>query len=204
MDSQAKETLRSILADFSALDYIKPEEIPDIPLYMDQITTFMDEKLKSCKRYPDEKILTKTMINNYTKNSLVPPPVKKKYSKEHLLLLIFVYYFKDFLSINDIKKLFGPISERYFHNEEGVSLTDIYTDIFKLEYSQLNNMTKDIVKRYNVALKTFPDVAEEDQDYFHRFAMICLMSFDVYIKKQLIERMLDDFPETPANKKEKK
>ena len=71
---------------------IPPEDIPDIGLYMDQVTTFMEEQLSSTKRYEDDKILTKTMINNYAKNNLLPPPIKKKYSKEHLLVLIFVYY----------------------------------------------------------------------------------------------------------------
>ena len=42
----------------------------DIDLYMDQVTTFMDEHLSDCKRREDDKILTKTMINNYTKNNL--------------------------------------------------------------------------------------------------------------------------------------
>lgn len=86
--------INSILASISRIDYINPDDIPNIDLYMDQVTTFMDAQLKSSKRYPEDKILTKTMINNYAKNDLLPAPVKKRYSKEHLLLLIFIYYFK--------------------------------------------------------------------------------------------------------------
>ena len=41
---------------------IPPEDIPDIGLYMDQVTTLMDTRLAASKRYPDDKILTKTMI----------------------------------------------------------------------------------------------------------------------------------------------
>ena len=70
---------------------------------MDQVTTFMNGHLASSKRNPDDKILTKTMINNYAKNQLLPPPEKKKYSKEHQLLLIFIYYFKNILTIQDIQ-----------------------------------------------------------------------------------------------------
>ena len=44
-------------------------ELPELDLYMDQVTTLMDKKLRSVTRYPQEdKILTKTMINNYVKN----------------------------------------------------------------------------------------------------------------------------------------
>ena len=84
-----KDMINSILESVSRIDYIKPEDIPNIDLYMDQVTTFMEEQLVSSKRYADDKILTKTMINNYAKNKLLPPPEKKRYSKEHVLMLIF-------------------------------------------------------------------------------------------------------------------
>ena len=100
------ERIQDILNHLDTLSYIRPEAIPGIDLYMDQVTTFMDEHLKDTKRYPEDKVLTKTMINNYAKNNLLPAPNKKKYSKEHILLLIFIYYFKNILSINDIEELF--------------------------------------------------------------------------------------------------
>ena len=90
---------------------IDVSDLPDIDLYMDQVTTFMDNRLEHCKRNPDDKILTKTMINNYAKNHLLPAPHKKKYSKDHMLFLIFIYYFKNILSINDIQKILDPMKE---------------------------------------------------------------------------------------------
>ena len=107
--------LKSILASFDRIEHINAEDIPNIDLYMDQVTTFMDKRLRKSTRDPNEdKILTKTMINNYAKNNLLPPPVKKKYSKEHILVLIFIYYFKGILSINDIDTLLKPLTEKYF------------------------------------------------------------------------------------------
>lgn len=61
---------------------------------MDQVTTFMDEQLAASKRYESDKILTKTMINNYAKNNLLPSPDKKKYSKEHVLTLLYILFQK--------------------------------------------------------------------------------------------------------------
>ena len=107
------DDLRCVLEAITKLNYINPDDIPDIPLYMDQVTTFMDERLSSYKRFDEDKILTKTMINNYSKNNLLPPPEKKKYSKNHMLLLTFIYYFKNFLSISDIQDIFSPMSERF-------------------------------------------------------------------------------------------
>ena len=109
MTIDTKDILNSILASISRIDYIKPDEIPGIDLYMDQVTTFMENHLSSSKRHPEDKVLTKTMINNYAKNHLLPPPVKKKYSREHILMLTFIYYFKNIMSINDIQVLLVSI-----------------------------------------------------------------------------------------------
>ena len=110
MERSSEESIIDILKKLNEIDYIDPDEIPNIDLYMDQVTTFVDEHLAACRRTDDDKILTKTMINNYTKNDFLPPPVKKKYSKEHMYLLIFLYYFKNVLSINDIQKIFKPLT----------------------------------------------------------------------------------------------
>ena len=67
------------LEEWMKLDYVLPEDLPNIELYMDQVTTFLEEQLKNTKRFEDDKIFTKTMINNYTKNHLLPPSNKKKY-----------------------------------------------------------------------------------------------------------------------------
>ena len=96
MTIDTKDMLNSILSSISRIDYVRPDDIPNIDLYMDQVTTFMEKELASSKRHEDDKILTKTMINNYAKNNLLPAPNKKKYSREHILLLIF----NNFYSIN--------------------------------------------------------------------------------------------------------
>ena len=184
--------IMQILRSLQSLDYIKPEEIPNIDLYMDQVTTFMDEHLQGSKRYPDDKLLTKTMINNYTKNSLLPPPEKKKYSKEHMHLLIFIYYLKNIISINDIQTIMEPLNERFYKQEEGVTLEDIYKTIFQLEYEQKDSFTKDIIRKFNKAKLTFPEITnEEDAEFLQTFAFICMLGFDVYVKRIIIEKLID-------------
>ena len=89
-----EERLQDLLAYVDSLTRVHPSEIPGIDLYMDQVTTFMDSHLNTSKWLGEDKILTKTMINNYAKNNLLPPPVKKRYSKNHLLMLILIYYLK--------------------------------------------------------------------------------------------------------------
>jgi hypothetical protein len=203
MDMDTKKFLNEILQELSTIGYVKPEDIPDIDLYMDQITTFMDEKLASSKRHENDKLLTKTMINNYAKNDLLPPPEKKKYTKEHVLTLIFIYYFKSILSISDIQRVLNPITDRYFGKDAAYSLEDIYQEVFGLEHQETRNIMKDLAKKFNTSMNTFADASDEDADLLRTFSFICMLSYDVYIKKTLIERLLDQVsvPEKDSDKK---
>ena len=187
-----EDMIKDILSKFSRIDYIRPSELPDIDLYMDQVTTFMERRLQDKKRYDSDKILTKTMINNYAKNDLLPPPVKKKYSKDHMLLLVFIYYFKSILSISDIQKILGPITEKYFSKEQSLDLESLYEEVFSLEEDAIENCRKDILTKFNRSKETFRDVPLEEADYLQLFSFICLLSFDVYVKKQLIEKIIDE------------
>lgn len=191
MTIDTKDILNSILASISRIDYIKPEEIPGIDLYMDQVTTFMENHLSSSKRHPEDKVLTKTMINNYAKNHLLPPPVKKKYSREHILMLTFIYYFKNIMSINDIQVLLGPIAEEFFPGNGSLKLTEVYQEIMDLELEQIEPLIKDVTKKFNKARSSFSDADEKEQDFLQKFAFICMLSFDVYVKKQVIENLID-------------
>ena len=195
MKIDTNDILNSILESLSRIDYIKPENVPDIDLYMDQVTTFMDAELSSTKRYPEDKILTKTMINNYATNHLLPPPQKKKYSREHMLLLIFIYYFKNILSIGDIQALLEPITEKYFQKKQDFDLTRLYNEVFQLEKGQIEAMRETLIQNWDLAQSTFKDAPEEDQEFLKQFSFICLLSFDVYVKKQVIEKMIDNLPE---------
>ncbi len=210
MTINTEDLLNSILASLDRIDYIKPEEIPDIELYMDQVTTFMDNKLRSSVRHPgDDKILTKTMINNYAKNDLLPPPVKKKYSREHVLVLIFIYYYKGILSITDIQSLLKPITDKYFHNGKDFNLERIYNEVFSLEKETVERMKEDIKVKYARSMETFEDAPEESVEFLRKFAFICELSYDVYVKKQIIEKMIDELNASAKkvqadNRKEKK
>lgn len=203
-NNYSAQQLRTILAKLQGLDYIKPEDIPNIELYMDQVTTFMDEHLASTKRYDTDKILTKTMINNYAKNDLLPPPVKKKYSKEHMLLLVFIYYFKGVLSITDIQNLLTPLTEKYFNSTSGMNLQDIYNEVFGFEQTQADKLVRDILGEYKKAFTSFSDADEEEQEFLHLFSFICMLSFDVYVKKLLIEKLIDDMPKKDTKKEKDK
>ena len=177
-----------LLRSIQNIDYIEPDEIPNIDLYMDQITTFMDDHLKSSKRFEDDKILTKTMINNYSKNNLLPPSEKKKYSPEHMVLLLFIYYFKNFLSINDIQSILAPITKRFFHSENDRNLNTVYEEIFQRQYENIDFEVRDMIRKLRDSNKAFADIEDdEERKLLSNFAFICSLSFDIWVKKSVIE-----------------
>ena len=76
-----KETLENIIEKESHKSTITSKDIPDLDLYMDQIMTLFETNLNDNKRYKDDKLLTKTMINNYSKAGIIKPVKGKKYTK---------------------------------------------------------------------------------------------------------------------------
>lgn len=203
--SEDKDVITSVLRKLARLNYIKPGEVPNINLYMDQVTTFMDEHLSDSKRREDDKILTKTMINNYTKNNLLPPPVKKKYSRDHVYVLAFIYYLKNILSISDIQKLINPLTDTCFENEGIPNMEHIYKEIHDMCKSQLSGLSKDVMRKSEIAQKSFSYVQDHDEkDFLELFSLVSLLSFDVYLKKNLIEALIDDYSSKhPDNSDEK-
>ena len=157
------EDLRELLDRLKEISYVRPDELPNIDLYMDQVTTFMDFHLASSKRYEEDKLLTKTMINNYTKNELLPSPSKKKYS-----------------------------NERFFDGAGEVPFEKIYEEIFAIQKAQSDVVAKDVARKWKAVKGTYGQVKDkEQQDFLQKLSLICMLSFDVYMKKQLIEQIID-------------
>lgn len=200
MAADIEKTLESIL---DRMNLIETGDIPNIDLYMDQVTTFMESHLGNLKRNPEDKVLTKTMINNYAKNELLPSPDKKKYSKNHVLLLTFIYYFKNVLSISDIKTLMKNVTEGHFYQDSSPNLEDIYREVVKFQPEIIDMVRQDLTEKTVLSRSTFQETAGEEGELLRQFSLLCLLSFDVYIKKTLIEAVIDSIGETEQEKEKK-
>lgn len=204
MKQEYTKLLSDIIRQMGNTDHVKLSDIPNIDLYMDQVTHFMDEHLSHTIRYEDDKILTKTMINNYAKNKLLPPPEKKRYTQEHMLVLLFIYYMKSFLPLTDIQTILNPITDRFFNSGTEFSIKEVYSEIYQKGIEQIPNTCQEILNSYHKASNSFKDSPEEDQEFLQLFAFICMLGFDIYEKKQVIERMIDLLPQLSDNSSNKK
>ena len=193
MEKSRQDILDELIGMLDKLSYVKPEEIPNIDLYMDQVLSFINDRTRYLTWNPEEdKIFTKTMINNYAKTKILPAPVKKKYSKDHILLLLLIYYFKGVLSVGDTGELLGKITEKYFGNTGEMVFEDIYQEVFKLEAGEIDFLKKDIAEKFAIAEETFQDAPEKNKDFLKNFAFICMLSYDVYMKKLMIEKLVEE------------
>ena len=190
---KSQELLLYLLDAVDRVDLIDPSELPDISLYMDQVTTYMDEHLKHSRRHDEDKILTKTMINNYAKNRLLPPPEKKKYAREHLMLLILIYYFKGTLSLQDIQTVMEPITDRYFHSESERNVSGLYAEIVRMNRDRQKNFREDVNDMVDTAADYFSDAKDEEREFLRVLAMINMLSYDVFVRRMLIEKLIDRY-----------
>ena len=187
MDKELQEIKKS-LREMMQLDFIAPEEIPDLDLYMEQLTRFMDEHLGNNLRTEDDKVLTKAMINNYTKNHLLPAPTKKKYSRDHLILLIYIYYMKNVISIGDIQKLIDPLK----NDMDSEKLFELYKKTFEMEKPQYFNIESSVAKAAQITDRKIP---KEEDEYLNKLIFIFLLGYDIFSKKRLIEKLIDELSE---------
>ena len=171
------------------------DELPTLELYMDQVVIVLNDYL-GMYAAGEDKTVTQAMINNYVKQKLIPPPVKKKYSKEHVLLLIFIYYYKGIIPMNEIQTLLKPLTDRYFQNGQVFDLESVYKEVVVLEKEQLEDLKKDVVEKFRRAEDSFTEVTGEEQEFLQKFALICLLSFDVYMKKMIVEQLVADLADT--------
>jgi DNA-binding transcriptional MerR regulator len=193
MENKSSQLINDILEQIIQGDYVDVEDLPNINLYMDQVTTLMEKELGFTKRNEEDKILTKTMINNYAKNNLLPPPEKKKYSKEQLLMLIFIYYLKNIISIKDIDKIISPITSNCNDSSSSLDFSYIYNEIIGIQKDAGDSWHQSILDTWEISSNSFKE-ASKHQEYLQLFSFICSLSFDVFNKKLLIEKLIDQLP----------
>ena len=208
MDEQYLNELTEYL---KSLHHVHAGSLPSLDLYMDQVTGFMEEHLDSMKRHPEDKALTKTMINNYAKNKILPPPVGKRYNKNHMLILLLIYYYKSMLSLSDIRTVVDPLAENYFSLHSKPRLTDIYEEIFSFANGEMQSLVEDLEKKFQTANSSFSeqdpafaDLEEQEREQLQSFSFLSLLAFDVYLKKQLMEKIVDRMEESQKKGKRKK
>jgi DNA-binding transcriptional MerR regulator len=187
--------IKDLINSINLTSDVKISDIPDMELYMEQLTSFMDKNLENLKRSETDKILTKTMINSYTKDGLLMPPEnKKKYSKQHVVLLIIIYHLKQILSINDIRELLKPIlKDMTTADDDVISIEDIYSIFLDMKKIELDNCCDICNERIKTIEEKVSNVDIKDQDIAKLFLTVITLVAQAEANKRLAEKLIDDY-----------
>ena len=169
------------------------DDIPELDLYMDQVTQLFDRKFNDSKRNEDDKALTKTMVNNYAKGKLLMSVKNKKYSKEHLILMSLIYNLKGGLSIGDIKSLLDKIVKTLENGEE-YPIRDLYS-LYLEQYNQdLNDVEKTIEEKCNsIEEMMLNEKAEEDEEFQKNFLLLSSFINMSNMYRRMGEKLIDEY-----------
>ncbi len=162
-------------------------DIPHIDLYVDQIINLIAERLDEGSERHKTKVLTKTMINNYSKEGLITPVKGKKYNTEQILQMLTIYTLKGTLTIGEIKRLLqGAYSVEGFDGSSLSALYDKYLDIKNDNREYALRALDGILERNGLDI-------EDDIDYI---TTVCaLISLSAHLK-YIAQAMIDEkFPE---------
>ena len=109
-----KEAFKQHLAqDLLAFRLPAYQEIPDMGLYLEQVTQYICEQLSPLQ----ENAITSSMISNYVKKGLVANPVKKRYYRDQIVYLMFIALAKNVLSLDNLI-LFIQLQQRTYPIEK--------------------------------------------------------------------------------------
>lgn len=191
-----RETLLKIVEKLSSCKDIQLSDIPCIDLYVDQVTTLFDDKLGDTKREPSEKVLTKTMINNYTKSRIIMPPKNKKYNKNHMILLSLIYNLKQILSINDIKLLFDPLFNRT-NSSKGVlkeDLDELYNAYLTIKEGDMESISSYFNDVFDHVLSISSETVKgTNNDKQTLILLVLALAAQAAFNKRLAESIIDEY-----------
>lgn len=170
---------------------INLDDFPEIDLYMDQVIQLFESKLSYTKRNEEDKILTKTMINNYAKGNLLMKIKNKKYTKEHMILIGLIYNLKGALSLTDIKTMFDPIIDA-FSKEEDYPLYDIYEAFLKIYDSNLENLSTSSKDIYSHVQELIKNTDGKLGDFEEKFLLVCAYVSVSNLYRRMSEKIIDE------------
>ena len=174
-----KELLENIIEKESQKSSLVSKDIPDLDLYMDQIMTLFETHLANNKKNEEDKLLTKTMINNYSKAKVITPVKGKKYTKEQIIQMLIIYQLKNNLLIQEIKELLSPIYE----SDTDLSLLyDHFIDIKQVMNQQLQKLIQQILEDFNLQI-------ENQEDFFLLVASLSSLSHSL---TNIAEALIDE------------
>lgn len=163
---------------------VQIDDIPKIDLYMEQVLSFLEQEMGDSLRHKDETVFTKTMVNNYTKEGILPRPQKKKYNKSHIITLSYIFILKQILSIQDIKAFFTLMDDK-----------EQLEPLYRVFQETINDYRNEYCTFVSHQLQRIDEKFAQnglDDEKMKIMAFISLMSFEAMSNKMICSMLLEN------------
>jgi len=187
-----KDELLNILNELNLEEDIELFDIPQLDLYMDQVIQLFENNLTSSKRNDTDKLLTKTMINNYSKDKLLIPVKNKRYTKNHVILMVLIYNLKQSLSIGDIKSLFNTLVINLQDDKSSkIDLPQLYNKFLQLKKYQNLHEEVYIDNMINKVEEAFE--GEDNKEHEKSILAVLALINSANIQRRVAEKIIDKY-----------
>ncbi len=188
------KSIKQMVEEIGVDEQVQLVDIPDIDLYMDQVITFIERNLAHLKRNEKDKLLTKTMINNYTKAGLLKAPVKKKYSRRQIATLLMIYESKQVLSMNDIGQLLKPLVHSQGEAEKRDALFDrMYTLSREINNAGECGLEEICIQQMNAIQDQCQTLETDNRETMEWFLLANSLLARAAREKRLAERIIERY-----------
>lgn len=200
-----KDYLMEELQGITRSPMMRAENIPRVDLYMEQLLQFFDQEMGEVLLYADkdEKVFTKTMINNYTKEGALPRPINKKYGEIHMIMLAYISMLKRILSISEIRDFFNLVEDK----EQLVTMYRAYTEMVDEYRGEYVRLVEERMERIDKKLATH----HIQDDKYKAMTFISLMGLEAAVNQTVCGKLLEAYkegkmenPEEPEKQQEEK
>lgn len=193
------DEIESFISSLKPVQNIEFSDIPKLDLYMDQVIQLFENKFSISLRNSKEKVLTKTMINNYSKDKLFMATKNKKYSPQHIILLSLIYQLKGSLSISDIKTALQPVVKSIEENDEYSSehFYQLYLDIFKQD---VNNYMNTINTRISELIESSSAASDASKNFENNLLILMSLITMSNLYRKTAEKLIDEYMSSNGKK----
>lgn len=181
--------LKDFMKQLQLNNQLSLDDIPNLDLYMDQVIQLFESTFEGLKRDEQEKVLTKTMINNYAKGKLFYPIENKKYSKDHLMLIAMIYQLKGALSINDVKTTLSKLNKMVV--EENFELAKLYGSYVQLADESMKQLETEIKQLTDDVIQKSETLVSNDPDYLQELLLVASFVNMSNYYRRAAEKMVD-------------
>ncbi len=200
-----EEYLKNQKSKIKEFGLIDSASLPEIDLYIDQVSTFLKQKIDAVDETLSERYITKPMINNYAKKGLIARPDGKKYSSDHMLMILMVVYLRGIFKMEDISKIMKPLIEN--HNsefEDTIHPADLYDTARSAAEKHITALLSDVDEDVEFIKRRLEDTDLADDDRMEIFTLILTLAMRADAEKYLASRLMNVFFKDPENEKEEK